>query len=473
MTYNKVTPEIVDELKKIVGADYVQTDSAKLLELSRDEETAFISDDVYLGEVAVAPENAQQVSEIFRLANRELIPVTPRGGATGLSGGAIPAFGGIIITDERLNRIIEIDDKNLVAVVEPGVVTARVNEEAAKKNLWYAGYPMSVTSCHIGGNIAENAGGANAIKYGVTLRYVLGMEVVMPTGEIINLGGKLMKDVSGYSLKQLMVGSEGTLGYMTKVILKLQPLMKGKADILALFPDTDSAIAAVPRIMTEGGVTPNSIEFIDNYCYAAACKYLGYDFTIEGIGAVLIIQLDGTNSEALKYDANTVKEVCKKSGVAEIYVAKDEEEAEKFWSIRRSIDHALRETDPVQSDQDTVVPISMIPDFAEGIKAIEKQYGVKITMFGHAGDGNLHPTILKKDGITMEEWEVLSDEVEGAIFRMTYSLGGKISGEHGIGIKRKKFFNELADQAEINVLRSVKRALDPNNILNPGKIFDL
>ncbi|MEG1642347.1 MAG: FAD-linked oxidase C-terminal domain-containing protein [Synergistaceae bacterium] len=473
MTYNKITPEILEELKEIVGAENVKTDKEKLFEYSRDESTALTNHDKYIAEVIAAPLGAEQVSKIMKLANKHLIPITPRGGATGLSGGAIPAYGGIVLSDERMNKILEIDDKNLVAIVEPGVITASINEAAAKKGLLYAGYPMSVTSCHIGGNVAENAGGANAIKYGVTLRYVLGMEVVMPTGEILTLGGKLMKDVSGYSLKQLIVGSEGTLGYTTKITLKLQPLLKGRADLLALFPDTDSAIAAVPRIMTEGGIVPNSVEYIDSYSYTASCKYLKSKLPTEGVGAVLLIQLDGTNNESLKIDADIVKEICKKSGAQDIFVAKDEEEAESLWAIRRNIDTALRETDPIQSDQDTVVPISSIPEFDREIKKIAQIYDVKITMFGHAGDGNLHPTILKKDGISMEEWEILNKEIEGEIFKMTTRLNGKISGEHGIGIKRKEFFEKLSDKTELEVLKTIKKALDPNNILNPGKIFDL
>lgn len=473
MKYNKITHEIIKELENIVGTENVTTNSDLLVEMSRDECTTHLPDNIYLGEVAVAPLNAEQVSKIFKLANKNLIPVTPRGGATGLSGGAIPTFGGIIITDNRMNHIIDIDEKNLVAVVEPGVVTADVNKAAAEKNLWYAGYPMSVTSCHIGGNIAENAGGANAIKYGVTLRYVLGMEVVMPDGKILNLGGKLMKDVSGYSLKQLIVGSEGTLGYVTKVTLKLQPLLKGRSDLLILFKSTEDAIEAVQKIMTEGGVVPNSIEYIDDYCYNASCNYLKSDLPRENVGAVLIIQLDGSSRESLAPDTNVVREICKKTGAIEIYVAKDDADAERLWSIRRNIDPALRETDPVQSDQDTVVPISQIPAFNREMQKIAKKFNVRITMFGHAGDGNLHPTILKRDDIPMEKWDDFAEQVEGEIFRMTHSLGGKISGEHGIGVKRKHFLAELTDKAELDVLRSIKRAIDPNNILNPGKVFDL
>ena len=472
MEYGIITDEILAELAEIAGPAHVWTAEEKLEACSRDETTTLRASERYLPDAVVAPASAQEVSEILKLANRHVIPVTPRGGGTGLSGGALPVCGGIVISDERLNRIIEIDAENLVAVTEPGVITSEINAAAAEKGLAYTGYPMSVLSCHIGGNIAENAGGGNAVKYGVTMRYVLGLEVVLPTGEILTLGGKLMKDVSGYSLKELFVGSEGTLGYVTKIILRLQPLMKNRAALLALFSDTETAIKAVPKMMAHGGIVPSSIEYIDAYCYRKACGFLNEELPMSGVEAVLLVEVDGSNQESLDMDIERAGEILSAEGAAEIYVADTRSTRERIWSVRRNIDEALRLTDPVQADEDIVVPISRIPEVARGLREIEKKYGVPIANFGHAGDGNLHPTILKPAEMTLPEWERVETEIEWDIFRLTDSLGGVISGEHGIGSKRKHYFMELCPPQNLELMRKIKLALDPNNIMNPGKIFD-
>ena len=472
MGYGIVTEEILTALADIVGPTHIWTTYEKREACSRDETTTLRADERYLPEAVVAPASAREVSEILRLANSHLIPVTPRGGGTGLSGGALPVFGSIVISDERLNRIIEIDAENLVVVTEPGVITSEINAAAAEKGLAYTGYPMSVLSCHIGGNIAENAGGGNAVKYGVTMRYVLGLEVVLPTGEILTLGGKLMKDVSGYSLKELFVGSEGTLGYVTKIILRLQPLMKNRAALLALFADTETAIRAVPKMMAHGGIVPSSIEYIDAYCYRKACGFLNEELPMEGVEAVLLVEVDGSNQESLDMDIERAGEILSAEGAAEIYVADTRSTRERIWSVRRNIDEALRLTDPVQADEDIVVPIAKIPEAARGLREIEKKYGVPIANFGHAGDGNLHPTILKPAEMTLEEWERVETEIEWDIFRLTDSLGGVISGEHGIGSKRKRYFAELCPPQNLALMKKIKLTLDPNNIMNPGKIFD-
>ena len=473
MKYNKLTDNIMEELREIVGEHNLWITMEKRMACSRDETTTLRTDERFLPDIVVAPANAHEVSGILKLANRHLIPVTPRGGGTGLSGGALPLYGGIVISDERMNRILEIDSDNLIAVVEPGVVTSEINVAASKKGLWYAGYPMSVESCHIGGNIAENAGGGNAVKYGVTLRYVLGLEVVSPTGDILRLGGKNMKDVSGYSLKELFVGSEGTLGYVTQITLKLQPLLKNRVDLLILFPDTDTAIAMVPKIMTEGGILPTSIEYIDRYSYQMACEFLNEELPIDDVGAVLLIELDGTRAESVELDADRVGTICSEGGALEIYVADNATTRERVWAVRRNIDEALRITDPIQTDEDTVVPISAIPEFVRGLGEIAERHGVRIANFGHAGDGNLHPTIMGKKNISIEEWEILEKQIECEIFELAHRLGGVISGEHGIGCKRREFFEKLCQPEQLNVMRILKKALDPNNIMNPGKIFFL
>lgn len=474
MKYAKITDQIIEELEEIVGSSNLWTAEEKLRSCSRDESTSMIKrEEYYMPEVVVAPRGAEEVSRILRLANRCLIPVTPRGGGTGLSGGALPLFGGVVVSDERMNRIVELDVENMTITVEPGVVTSEINAAAAEKGLWYAGYPMSVESCHIGGNVAENAGGGNAVKYGVTMRYVLGLEVVTPAGEILNLGGKLMKDVSGYNLKELFVGSEGTLGYITKIILKLQPAQKNRAVLLALFTDTEAAISAVPKIMTESGVTPASIEYIDRYSYVKSCEFLNEELPTDGVGAVLLIELDDSCADSLELISDVVGQICADAGALEIFVADNATTRERVWAVRRNIDEALRLSDPIQIDEDTVVPISKIPAFTRGLETISQKYGVLIANFGHAGDGNLHPTIMKKEGISLDEWDELQKQIEMDIFLLTRELGGALSGEHGIGSKRRDFYSTLCQPEQLAVMRTIKKALDPNNIMNPGKIFDL
>lgn len=474
MKYSSVSDADIRELADIVGEQNVWISEEKRLACSRDESTSRLGPEkLYIPDVIVAPGDAAEVALILKLANRRLIPVTPRGGGTGLSGGALPLYGGIVIIDERMNRIFEIDSENMTATVGPGVVTSEINAAAAEKGLWYAGYPMSMESCHIGGNVAENAGGGNAVKYGVTMRYVLGLEVVTPTGAILNLGGKLMKDVSGYSLKELFVGSEGTLGYVTQITLKLMPLQKNRAVLLALFADTETAITLVPRIMTQSGIIPVSIEYIDRYSYIRSCEYLNEELPTEGVGAALLVELEGSGAAALETDTDTAGQICSDAGALEIFVADNATTRERVWAVRRSIDEALRLFDPIQIDEDTVVPIAAIPAYVKGLDDISQKYGVRVANFGHAGDGNLHPSIMKKEGISEDEWEDLQKHIEGDVFRLTYSLGGAISGEHGVGSKRRGFFAELCQPEQLALMRTIKKALDPNYIMNPGKIFDV
>lgn len=470
MRYNKVTPEIILRLHNIVGRKNVITSEEKLFAYSHDETPSQYS---HSPEVVVLPRSAEEISEIIRMANEELIPVTPRGGGTGLSGGAIPVFGGILLSVERMNRILEIDYENMMIVVEPGVVTSEINLPIKEKGLFYAGYPMSLESCFIGGNIAEDAGGGKAVKYGVTSRYVMGLDVVTPTGEIVRLGGKLVKDVTGYNLKQLIVGSEGTLGIVTRIILKLIPLPESVVDLLVLFRDTASAIGVVPKIMTEAGIIPTSIEYMDQFSVRTSCEHLNEHLPFEGAGAMLLIEVDGNRPEVVEADAEAIGELCFDNGAIEVFVADNYTTRERVWSVRRNMNEALRVVSPVMSDEDTVVPVEKIPAFVEGVERISTEYGVLITNFGHAGDGNLHPTLLKDPEMTMEEWYVTEKKILKEIYHLCHELGGKISGEHGIGCKRKPFLDIVTSEAEIEMMRKIKKALDPNNIMNPGKIFDI
>jgi len=380
MKYNPVTKKIIDELIEIVGKKNVISDNEKMEAYSHDETPPQYA---HMPDVVVTPRTSEEIAKIVKLANLELIPITPRGGGTGLSGGAIPTFGGIVLSLERMNKIIEIDYKNMMAVVEPGVVTSEINTPINEHGLFYAGYPMSVESCFIGGNVAEDAGGGKAVKYGVTSRYIMGLEIVTPTGEIIQLGGKLVKDVTGYNLKQLIVGSEGTLGIVTKIILKLMPMPKFMVDLLVLFVDTKSAIRVVPKIMMEGGITPTSIEYMDRLSVKTSCEYLNEKLPYQNAGAMLIIEFDGNRSEQVQADADLIGELCFQNGAIEVYVADNYTTRERIWSVRRNIDEALRGISPVQTDEDTVVPIASIPEFTIEVERIANKYNILIPNFGH------------------------------------------------------------------------------------------
>ena len=427
----------------------------------------------HMPEVVVTPRTAEEIACIVKFANKELIPVTPRGAGSGLSGGAIPIYGGIVISVAKMNKILEVDDKNIMIVVEPGVVTNDINEILAEKGLFYAGYPMSVETCFIGGNIAENAGGGKAIKYGVTGRYVMGLELVTPLGDIVQLGGKRVKDVTGYDIKQLIIGSEGTLGIVTKAILKLIPLPTAKVDLLVLFKDIETAINMVPTIMAEGKVIPTSVEFMDKLSFQTSCEYLNEHLPYREAGAMLLIEVDGNREDQVEEDAETIGELCLKNGAIEVYVADNYTTQERVWSVRRNIAEAFIVISPHQSLEDIVVPTASIPDLMLEVEKISKKYNIKIPCYGHAGDGNLHATLVKNPESTMEEWYETEVKVLKDLYEETKKLGGTLSGEHGIGSKRKDFMEIVSSPAELDLMRRIKKAFDPNNIMNPGKIFDI
>ena len=469
--YNKIDSEILKSLGQIVGEQYVVTDEEKMESYSHDE----IAEEQYahMPDVVVKPKTAEEIAGIVRLANDKRIPVTPRGAGSGLSGGAVPIYGGILLSVERMNSILEIDTENMMVVVEPGVVTNEINEKIKDYGLFFAGYPMSLETCYIAGNVAENAGGGKAIKYGVTERYIMGLEVVTPTGEIIMLGGKLVKDVSGYNLRMLMVGSEGTLGIITKVIIKLLPLPKAKVDLLALFPDVQTAISVVPKIMTQGGIIPTAIEFMDQLSVHTSCEYLNEHIPYQQAGAMLLIEVDGTDEDVVEKEYDTIGNLCMDSGAQEVYVADNYTTQERLWSVRRNIAEAFKVVSPHQSLEDIVVPTAQIPDIMPEIKRISGKYDITIPCYGHAGDGNLHATAIKNPGDSMDEWHRKLPLVLEELYIATKNLGGTISGEHGIGHKRKKYMPIVASEGELEFIRKIKRAVDPNNIMNPGKIVDV
>ena len=470
--YSPVTVDVVQQLRQIVGNNYVLFDDPERLEpFSHDE----IPDHrwAHSPEAVVRPADAGQIAAIMTLANRLHIPVTPRGAGSGLSGGAVPLHGGIVLLTDRMNRILEIDTQNMMVVVEPGVVTNDVNLALREHGLFYAGYPMSLETCFIGGNVAENAGGAKAVKYGVTARYVVGLEMVTPTGRIVQLGGKLVKDVTGYNLVQLLVGSEGTLGIFTKIILKLLPLPRISVDLLCLFPTVAQAIEAVPAIMTGGGVIPTAIEFMDAASIRAACDYLNESLPYEQAQAMLLITVDGANDEQVQNEYEAIGEQCLSAGAIEVYVADNSTNSERIWKVRRNIGEAFSIATSQQSGEDLVVPIAAIPALVEGMERIGSKYDVLIPTFGHAGDGNMHTRVLMNPAWTPARWEQTLPDILHELYELTARLGGKISGEHGIGHKRKAYLGTFLSPDAIELMRSIKRAWDPNNILNPGKIFDL
>jgi len=469
--YSRLTPELVDELREIVGTKYVLFDDVEKMEpYSHDEVVG--KKWAHMPDAVVKPRTAEEIAAIMRLANRENIPVTPRGAGSGLSGGAVPVCGGILLSLERMDQILEIDHENMVAVVEPGVITNNINTALAPAGLFFAGYPMSVESCFIGGNVAENAGGGRAVKYGVPGRYIIGLEVVTPEGEIIHLGGKRVKDVVGYDQIHLMVGSEGTLGIFTKIYIKLLPLPAKKVNLLVLFENISDAVALVPQIMTFGKIIPTAVEFMDKTAVDLACKYLNEHLYSRAVGAMLLIELDGSDEEQLVHEYETIGEMCHKAGAIEVFVADNYTTQERVWAVRRNVPEGIQAAFPVKSSEDLVVPIASLPVLLPKIAEIAAKYDVVIPCFGHAGDGNIHSTLARKHEMPLERWEEVQEQVRLELYRLVLSYGGTISGEHGIGHKRIKYMNQALDPVTINLMRRIKKAFDPHNILNPGKLFE-
>ena len=468
--YQPVTAAIADTLREIVGDPYVLFGDRTAMEDYAHDEVAG-EEHTHMPEAVVKPASAEEISQILKLANRERLPVTPRGAGSGLSCGAVPVYGGIVLSVERMNRILEIDAENMVVVVEPGVVTNDINDAIEEYGLFYAGYPMSVELCFVGGNVAENAGGGRAIKYGVTGRYVLGLEVVLPTGEIVQLGGKRVKDVTGYDLIHLMVGSEGTLGIFSKITLRLPPRPTARAVLLVPFTDTAAAIGAVPRVMTRGRIVPTSVEFMDKASIEAAYDYTGERLPHPDVGAMLLIEVDGTTEKRVEDDMNSLIDVCLESGALDIFVGNTPRDERRMWRPRQEMAEALKAICPVQSLEDIVVPVAQIPVLVAELGRLSASHDVLIPCYGHAGDGNLHATVVKRPETSMEEWKERLPAILQELYALVAGLGGTISGEHGIGSKRAEYLPLVMDDALIDLQEGIKRVFDPRNILNPGKIF--
>jgi glycolate oxidase len=419
-------------------------------------------------DVIVTPQTTSQVSDILVLASTCLVPVTPRGGGTGLSGGALPVFGGICLSLEKFNRIIEIDTANLQAVVEPGVITQKFQEEVAALGLYYPPDPSSRGSSQLGGNLAECAGGPHAVKYGVTKDYVLGLEAVLPSGEIITTGGRVLKNVSGYNLTQLIIGSEGTLAVITSIIVRLIPLPKHRKVVLVAFDSLEKAASTVADIF-QHGITPSAVEFLERAAVRVAEERQGKKFPNSEAAAQLLIEVDGDHEETLDKEIALIAEVVEHHGAVDILLAEDRQKVDEVWTLRSGIGEAVKSISAYK-EEDTVVPRARLPELVHGVKEICGRYGITSICYGHAGDGNVHVNILK-DRLDDAVWENSVDAAVREIFQLTVSLGGTISGEHGIGYSQKSYLPIALSPVEITLMKQIKRAFDPNGILNPGKIF--
>jgi len=463
--YNRVDAEVLARLAEIVGPQYVLTDGESMATYSHDE-TPMLSGEP---EVVVKAGSVEEICAILRLANERLIPVTPRAGGQGLSGGAVPVMGGIVLSVERMNRILEIDHQNLMVTVEPGVITGDLHRAVEAEGLFYPPDPASLDSCCLGGNVAEGAGGPRAVKYGTTKDYVTGLEVVLPSGEVLHLGGKLVKDVSGYNLVQLMVGSEGTLGVVTKIVLRLLPLPTARIDLLVPYESLEQAAETVSAIVSEC-IIPTTIEFMTRDTVKACERLMGKEVPFSDATAQLLIQLTGQRQEEVEADMDRVGELCLDHGAIDVLVASDRATSDRLWEARRLIIEALKHESPINHMEDVSVPRANIPPLIRGIQEIGERVGVRALCFGHAGDGNVHVNLLKGD-LDQQVFEQRLVEARQAIYDLTLSLGGTLTGEHGIGATRKAYLAQALGEVQVDIMRRIKDVFDPNHILNPGKIF--
>lgn len=468
MVYKTVTREIIERIELIAGAANVTTDRDALEYYSHDE-TERLS---FLPEVVVKPETTEAISRIMQLCHLERIPVTPRGAGTGLSGGALPQLGGILLSTEKLNRIIEIDEKNLQVTTEPGVITEVLQNAVKEKGLFYPPDPSSRGSCFIGGNIAENSGGPKAVKYGVVKDYVLNLEVVLPNGETIFTGANVLKNSTGYNLTQLMVGSEGTLGIVTKIVLRLIPLPKYELLMLVPFNQLEKASEAVSAIF-RAGFTPSALELVEIDALKIVSRMVDSHVVpvTDEMEAHLIIELDGNNSEVLMQEMEAIAALLENYEAGELFFADDSQQKAELWKLRRRVAEAVK-MEGYTIEEDTVVPRACLPQLIRGVKALGREYDFHPVCYGHAGDGNLHIRI-KKEGIPNSHGNVAMQQILRKLFELVHSLGGTISGEHGIGLIQKGYMDIVFKEANLELMRGIKQVFDPHHILNPGKIFDM
>jgi len=457
-----VISSLIDDLRAIVGAEHVLTDDR-----ARDKYASDGTRHYHRPDLIVLPDGADQVSAVVGICARDRLPIVPRGAGTGYSGGAVPIQGGVVLSLERMHRILEIDQANLLAIVEPNVVTGDLQDAVERVGLFYPPDPASLRQSVIGGNVAESAGGPRAFKYGTTKQYVLGLQAVLPTGEIITTGGKVVKNVAGYDLTQLLVGSEGTLAIITRITLRLIPLPAARLTLRATFAAVADAAHAVDRIVAER-VVPAALELIDADSLDAIARHLGgRPLAPGGTAALVLIEVDGT-PEAAAEDAVRVERACRASGATEVLRARTAAERDDLWRVRRELSPALRTLAPVKFNNDIVVPKGRIPELFDLIARLRADQGVRIACFGHAGDGNIHVNVMV--GESEDELRRARDTVR-VLFEGVLALEGSITGEHGIGLSKAPYLSMQLGADEIALMQRVKRAFDPHGILNPGKIF--
>ena len=454
---------ILEKLREIVGPENVATDVQDMICYGYDATQM-----EFLPDCVVHPDGATEVSQILALANREGFPVFPRGAGSGFTGGALPKGGGVVLVTTRMNRILRIDTDNLVAEVEPGVVTENFQIAVEKLGLFYPPDPASLKFSTLGGNVAECAGGPRAVKYGVTKDFVMGLELVLPTGEVIRTGGETVKGVVGYDLTKLICGSEGTLGVITKIIFRLLPYPDAKKTMLTVFDSIDGAARAVSTII-KGKIIPTTLEFMDYATLTCVERRFNLGIPAEG-RAVLLIEVDG-DRDLIEKQAGQIHALIKPLGLVQFRVAKDAAESEELWRVRRLVSPSLRDVNPDKFNEDIVVPRSRVPDVIRRIEQIQNRYDIPIVNFGHAGDGNIHVNIMIDKSVPGQIEK--AHEAIKEVFQAALDLGGTMSGEHGVGLSKQPFIPMELSSDQIAAMRAIKRALDPKNILNPGKMLPL
>ena len=464
---SKIAIDFLNDFKQILGEKYVLVDHESLEKYNHDE-TEHLH---FLPDVVLIPRTSIEISNILKICNENKLPVTPRGAGTGLSGGALPQLGGVLISTERMNSIIEIDERNLQIITEPGVITEVLQNAVKEKGLFYPPDPSSRGSCFIGGNISENSGGPKAVKYGVVKDYVLNLEIVTPAGEILWTGANVLKNSTGYNLTQLIVGSEGTLGIVTKIVLKLIPLPKYELLMLVPFSKVEKASEAVSAIF-RAGFTPSALELMEIDAIKIVSAFVDSNVIplTDDTAAHLIIEVDGNHMETLMSEMEAISELLVTFDCGEIYFADNATQKEELWKLRRRVAEAVK-IDGYTIEEDTVVPRAELPALIKGVKALGLEYNFKSVCYGHAGDGNLHIRI-KKEGTanSQEDPEIIKSL--RALFQLVKKLGGTISGEHGIGLVQKSFMDIVFQDTQLQLMKGIKKVFDPNNILNAGKIFD-
>ncbi|MBK7309024.1 MAG: FAD-binding protein [Chitinophagaceae bacterium] len=462
------TTGLIDLFKKIAGDTYVFADEESLNNYAHDETENLH----FLPDIVIKPRTAEEISQIMMICNEHKIPVTPRGAGTGLSGGALPHLGGVLLSMERMNSIIEIDERNLQVTTEPGVITEVLQNAVKEKGLFYPPDPSSRGSCFIGGNIAENSGGPKAVKYGVVKDYVLNLQIVLPTGEIMWTGANVLKNSTGYNLTQLIVGSEGTLAIVTKIVLKLLPHPKYDLLMLVPFNSLENAGAAVSAIF-RAGFTPSAMELVEINALKIVSRFVDSAVVpvTDDMEAHLIIEVDGNHMDTLMSEMEAIAELLVQYDCGDAFFADDAQQKAELWKLRRRVAEAVK-IDGYTIEEDTVVPRAELPALIRGVKALGKEYDFDVVCYGHAGDGNLHIRIRKPGSIySLNNPDVIP--ALQALFKLVKSLGGTISGEHGIGLIQKPYMDIVFDKAGLQLMSGIKKVFDPNNILNSGKIFDI